>query len=70
MLYNMMLVELFNFPRIVAPQPAKKEELQAFHTSSYLDCLATANEYASCDEIADDSFVEDLEQCGIGTCVC
>ena len=52
--------------RIISPQPARREELQAFHTSVYLDCLATANEYASSDEIADDSFLEDLEQYGIG----
>ena len=55
-----------DFFRILSPQPARREELQAFHTPSYVDCLATANEYGSSDEIADDSFIEDLEQCGIG----
>lgn len=59
------------FCRIVTPQLARRDELQAFHGPSYVECLAAANDYASTDEIADDSFIEDLEQYGIGiVCVC
>lgn len=55
-----------HFCRIVTPQLARRDELQAFHGPSYVECLAAANDYASTDEIADDSFIEDLEQYGIG----
>lgn len=60
-----------HFCRIVTPQLARRDELQAFHGPSYVECLTAANDYASTDEIADDSFIEDLEQYGIGiVCVC
>ena len=52
--------------RIIAPQAASKADLHSFHAASYLDCLATANEYVSSDEIADDYLTEELEQHGIG----
>ena len=66
--YLIFLELLLNnfYCRIVSPQPARRDELQAFQTSSYLDCLAAANDYASADEIADDNLIEDLELCGIG----
>ncbi|XP_065907648.1 histone deacetylase 8-like [Dysidea avara] len=51
--------------RIIAPQAASKADLHSFHAASYLDCLATANEYVSSDEIADDYLTEELEQHGI-----
>jgi len=57
---------MWDISRVIPPQPASRAELHSFHAASYLDCLATANEYASSDEIADDYLTEELEQHGIG----